>query len=489
MRPWPRRGLAAACGLALSAGAAPLSFPWLVFLAVPVLGWALTGARTPREGFGLGWWAGTAYFAASMSWIVEPFFVEPERHGWMAPFALVFLAGGLALFWGVGFAAACRFGGRARVLAMVLAWVLVEFVRAHIFTGFPWGLIAYGWSETPIFQGLAWLGPHGLGLATLLVAVLPLLLPRVWLGGVLVVALAVAGGLGGAARMGPVDQTGVVVRLVQPNAPQHLKWEPEMVPVFWDRLITYTEAANAPDVVVWPETSLPFLWGEADAAARRMVIAARGADLIVGHRRFMELAVRNSLLHLDGTGAEVADYDKHHLVPFGEYIPLGELAARFGIFGLAANDGVGFEAGPGPRVIAAGDAPPYLPLICYEAIFPGLAQVEGERPAWLLHLTNDAWFGDFAGPYQHLVQARARAIEQGLPLARAANTGISAMIDPYGRIVASAALNTEGYVDAVLPAAIAPPPYTRWGEAPWLVLSFGMYLGLWLRRRRDRAQK
>ncbi|MEM7441222.1 MAG: apolipoprotein N-acyltransferase, partial [Pseudomonadota bacterium] len=193
----------------------------------------------------------------------------------------------------------------------------------------------------------------------------------------------------------------------------------------------------------------------------------------------------NSLLHLDGTGALVADYDKHHLVPFGEFVPLGDLAGRLGIHGLAANDGMGFQAGTGPKLIAVEGVPAYIPLICYEAIFPAYAWSESGRPGWLLHITNDAWFGNFAGPYQHLVQARARAIEQGLPMARAANTGISAMIDPYGRITAHAALGIEGYVDAALPAALDPTVYSRFGRAPWMI-AIAMLFGMLLIQRRTR---
>lgn len=485
MTRWQVRGTAALCGLGLAAGSAPFSFPWLVFVAVPVLAWLMGRARSIRDGAAIGWWCGIAYFAASMNWIVAPFFVEPERHAWMSPFALVLLAIGLGLFWAVAFGLATRFDGRARIVAMVIWWTFAEFARAHVLTGFPWGQISYGWSATPIFQHLAYLGPHGLTFATLLVASLPALVGR-GLGAGLVVVITAVAWIGGAARMQPVADTDLTVRLVQPNAPQDQKWDPAMVRLFWERGLSLTESGEVPDVVIWPETSVPFLWEEEPNGRARMIRAARGAHLIAGHRRWAEDGLRNALVHVDGSGTQVAAYDKHHLVPFGEYVPLGNLAARFGIHGLAANDGVGFAAGPGPRIIAPPDIPPYLPLICYEAIFPGLAQVGDARPAWLLHLTNDAWFGRFSGPYQHLVQARARAIEQGLPLARAANTGVSAMIDPYGRLAGNIALNTAGALDAALPVAIAPPPYTRTGEAPWLFVACGMFFGMFLRRATKR---
>ena len=170
-------------------------------------------------------------------------------------------------------------------------------------------------------------------------------------------------------------------------------------------------------------------------------------------------------------GVVAQTYDKQHLVPFGEYVPLAELAAQFGIYGMAAKDGIGFAAGTGSRLVDVAGVPPYIPLICYEAIFPALAQVDGPRPEWLVHITNDAWFGNFSGPYQHLVQARARAIEQGLPVARAANTGVSAMIDPYGRIVQALALNTDGFMDVQLPEAAPVTVYSRYGEWIWVLMA------------------
>lgn len=485
LTPWRRRLLAALCGLGLAAGAAPFSIIWFLFLAVPFLGTLLMAQTSWRAGFGIGWWAGVTYFGGSMYWIVEPFFVDAARHAWMAPFALIFVATGMALFWGIAFALSTRFAGRMRVAAMVAWWVLAEFVRAFIFTGFPWGMLSYGWSKTPIFQSLSVLGPHGLTLLTLLIAALPVLMNR-RLGVGLTLACLAALWVGGLQRMQDVAVTETVVRLVQPNAPQHLKWDPEWVRVFYGRAIEYTRAEDPPDVVVWPETSVPFLWEDAPNGREQMIRAARGAHLIAGHRKFQDLAVKNSLLHVSPDGQLVADYDKHHLVPFGEYIPLGELAAKIGIYGLAANDGMGFAAGNGPKMISVEGLPAYIPLICYEAIFPGYSQMKEGRPAWLLHITNDAWFGNFAGPYQHLVQARARAVEQGLPMARAANTGISAMLDPYGRITAFAELGQEGYVDAPLPDPLPPTPYHRFGELPWLIAVAALLIILSIRRRAAR---
>jgi apolipoprotein N-acyltransferase len=475
-------------GLRLARGHAPFSIPIGVVLGLPVLAALLMHAQTAWGGFRLGWLAGTAYFAGSMFWIVEPFFVEPEIFGWMAPFAILFLSVGLALFWAVGFGVAARSQGVSRLILLVVALTLVEFARAHVFTGFPWGLLAYVWSETPVFQLLAWTGPHGLGMITVAVGVLPMMLPWRWLRGGLIAA-----SVGGLWLLGlqlePTQDSkmrGVTVRLVQPNAPQHLKWDPAHMADIFQRGLALSQGDGAQvDAVIWPETALPFRWGNNERGFAMLREAVGDTQFIGGVQRPEAGAMYNSMVHLDASGAELAIYDKSHLVPFGEYIPFANLAARFGIFGFADIDQMGFAAGTGPRVIQVEGLPPYLPMICYEAIFPGLAQVKGQRPEWLLHLTNDAWYGEFSGPYQHLVQARARAIEQGLPVARAANTGVSGMIDPYGRLIASIPLNSTGFLDAALPEPLPPTFYSRWGElAWWYVALFFLAIVIMLGHRR-----
>ena len=469
-RKWLGRGLTVFAGLVLALGHAPFSLPIGVVLGLPVLAALLMRAPTAWGGFRLGWLAGTTYFAGSMFWIVEPFFVEPEVFGWLAPFAIVLLSGGLALFWGAAFGFAARLNGVARLVAVVVFLTLAEFVRSHIFTGFPWGLIGYVWSETPVFYLLAWLGPHGLGLITVAIGVLPMALRWRYLrSGVLVIGLVALWGAGLSVQpKGEAAMRDVTLRFVQPNAPQHLKWHPDHIGTFFQRGLTLSREDNAKvDAVIWPETAVGFRWGTNVQGLELLRGAIGDAQFIGGVQRPEDGRMYNSMVHLDATGAEAAIYDKSHLVPFGEYIPFASLAARFGIFGMADVNQMGFAAGDGPRVITVEGLPPYLPMICYEAIFPGLAQAKGQRPDWLLHLTNDAWYGEFSGPYQHLVQARARAIEQGLPVARAANTGVSGMIDPYGRVVASIPLNTEGYLDVALPEALPPTFYSRWGELPW----------------------
>jgi apolipoprotein N-acyltransferase len=271
------------------------------------------------------------------------------------------------------------------------------------------------------------------------------------------------------------------VRLVQPDASQALKWQPGMQEEFFRRHLEMSRAEPRPDVVVWSETAVPFLLERSPDLLRESAMAAAPGTLILGIQRSESTADGgrwyNSLAVLGSDGTPAAVYDKHHLVPFGEYIPRADWVARLGIPSIETLTRGGFSAGPGPHLISVPEVPPFLPLICYEAIFPrGLQAPEG-RPEWLLQVTNDAWFGTVSGPYQHFAQARIRAIEQGLPLARAANTGISAMVDPYGRVVASLGLGETGFVDADLPGCLPSTLYVRLGDL-FVFIAIALVLGL-----------
>ena len=461
----------------MALGQPPLSWPAALFLALPLLLWLLDGSRGTREAFRLGWCAGAGYFAASLFWIVEPFLVDAPRHGWMAPFALLGMAGGLALFWAAPFALARRLwpGAGRGVVILACLWTLSEYLRSVVLTGFPWGLTAYAWVETPVIQAAALVGPHGLGFLTLLAGLLVGLASRRALA---LAVLVVASGWGFGAwqlsrPLAPRDPP-VIVRIVQPDAEQQAKWVPEKQMEFYRRLLAETAAPGdpPPDVAIWPETAVPFVLGYSDDRLPEIAAAGPQARTILGIRR---LDARdghedwfNSLVVLDPAGIPRAVYDKHHLVPFGEYIPLAGAIAHLGIPALTTLTAQGFRAGPGPHLVSVPGLPPFLPLICYEAIFPqGLRAPEG-RADWLVQVTNDAWFGEVSGPYQHLAQARVRAIEQGLPLARSANTGISAMIDPKGRVTERLGLGVIGHFDAPLPPALPPTAYSRLGDFPVL---------------------
>ncbi|MEX0285208.1 MAG: apolipoprotein N-acyltransferase [Paracoccaceae bacterium] len=481
-------------GAIAALGLAPFDQWWTIFPALAGVGWLFLGAGTTRAAAWVGWRFGLGYFAVGLMWIVEPFLVDVPRHGWMAPFALVFMAGGLALFWGAAFWVAARLGGSParRITSLIVTIALAEFARAYVLTGFPWAGLAQIWVETEAALLLAWIGPHGLGAGTL-AAALPLALligagRARWLalGPVTMLALAVLAV--SAQRQAPV-MTGQTVRVIQPNAAQHLKWHPDHVWQFFDRQLALTAGYDPearPDLIVWPESSIPPYLHNAGLQVEQIAEAARGVPVVAGIRRADGLRAYNSLILIGETGQVDGLYDKHHLVPFGEYMPLDDLAGRFGIHGLAAEDGSGYSAGPSAMALQIPGIGQAVPLICYEAVFPQDVAAAPGRSDLLLQITNDAWFGNWSGPYQHLAQARMRAIEQGLPMIRSANTGVSAVIGPQGTAIADLPLNTAGALDAPLPAPMPPTLYSRSGDWPVFLILL-VILGVLIGRHMSRA--
>ena len=451
--------VAAAAGPVAALGQAPWSLWWLALVGYALGLGAVGAARRPILA---AWLFGVGHFLVALIWLLEPFRVDPMLTGWMAWPALALAAMGFALFWaaaGVG----ARWPGGAVGAGLGLA--AGELARAYVLTGFPWALPGHVLIESPALPAASWLGGQGMTLAVCLGAgLLACLRPVATGAGVAVLAAPVALGL--ALSPAPAAPDGApVVRLVQPNAPQHLKWHPDWRPIFFRRSLDLSAAPGDPALVVWPETAMPDLLRRTGAARARMAEAAGGAALLVGGQRIDRTgAPRNSVVLLEGgTGAILDTHDKHRLVPFGEYLPLPRVAAALGLGPLAAQLAGVFAPGPGPRLL---DTPigPVLPLICYEAIFPqDMGRVA--RPRVLIHQTNDAWFGTRVGPRQHLALARLRAAEQGLPVLRAANTGISAAIDARGRVLDSLGMSEAGALDAPLPPALPPTFYARTGDA------------------------
>ncbi|KAF0676244.1 apolipoprotein N-acyltransferase [Profundibacterium mesophilum] len=466
---------------------------------------ASTGAAPgPGRAFLRGWLAGTGYFAVSLHWIVEPFLVDVARHGWMAPFALLFSAVGFALFWGLAAWGAARLvprPGTARVIALAALWAAAEWLRSTVLTGFSWGLVGYIWTESPAAQIAAWTGSYGLTLVTILLGVpIALAARRGALGGAAVLAVAWLLPIALGWLITPPPQAAgpdaPLLRLVQPNAPQAEKWDPAKIDLFFTRQLEYTAAPGAPDLTIWPETAIPWLLEENHPALRRIAAAAQGRPVIIGANRVEGARAYNALAVIGPEGRIDALYDKHHLVPFGEYMPLGGLTRLVGLRSFAARDGYGFSPGPGPGQLDLAALPPggavrdlgrAVPLICYEAIFPRNVLGAPGRADWMVQITNDAWFGTFSGPYQHLAQARMRAIETGLPMVRVANTGISAVIDAAGRVLGMIELNAAGYLDQRLPPPLPPTLYARSGDWPALGAMLLLALGAARAGRRGRA--
>lgn len=470
-------------------GQAPVGAWPLSILGFALLYGVFSRAAGWRQAAGIGWAFGTGFFLIALNWIIEPFLVDVARHGWMAPFALLGLAAGLALFWAVALGLGRALGGGA--LGFVGGLGLIELARGYVLTGFPWAQPGHVLIDTPLLHWASYLGSLGLTALVLLAAV------ALW--------AAMTGGrrallaLGAMAVLWPMGALltpnagaapeAAMVRLIQPNAPQHEKWDPDKIQGFFDRQLAFSAAGETrPDLIVWPETAVPVMLERAATTLEVISDAAGSVPVVVGLQRRDEMRLFNTLALVEAGGSVAAVYDKHHLVPFGEYMPYGDQLARFGIHGMAAKDGQGFSSGPGAQVIEMGALGRALPLICYEGVFPQDLRAAPGRADFILLITNDAWFGKFSGPYQHLAQARLRSAEFGLPMIRVANTGVSAMIDAAGRVTESLPLGEAGWRDAALPPPLPPTVYARLGDAPMLVI-FLIFLGLSRLDHRRRAAR
>ena len=487
-------------GAAATAALPPVGVPPLLVVAFTGLVWLIDGTRGARAAAAVGWWFGLGHFVAGLYWFAFALLTDPARYGWLIPPAILGISAVLALYF-AAVAAIARLcpAGPTRVVGLALAWTAAELLRARLLTGFPWNLIASAWTiSDAMMQTMALVGAYGLGLITVLAAAMPATLVgagrRRWLPTALTTALLLAAWAGGAWRLNGGSTAfvdGVLLRLVQPNIAQTNKWKRDRMAANFDRVLGLVRSSGFTAVtqVILPETAVPYLIGE-DVVARLRLAAATppGGLLITGAIRRERAAdgtprLWNSLYAIEPSGAVAGVYDKFHLVPFGEYVPFRRLLP---VTKLTAGS-IDFSAGPGPRSLRLPGLPPAGPLICYEVIFPHQVVDPSDRPAWLLNITNDAWFGMSSGPYQHFAAARMRAVEQGLPLARAANNGITGVIDPYGRVIARLGLGQTGVVDAPLPVALAAPtPYARFGDAIPLGLIAVGSIGLlaWIRRRR-----
>lgn len=489
---WSRLGTAALAGIVASLGFAPLDLWLATFLAMPVLAWLIdasqSGGRNLRQAFFTGWSFGFGYFLFGMHWIVFPFMVDADQHAWQIPFVAVLFPGGLGLFWGASAVVAARFwrDGWTRILILAVSVCALEWLRGHVLTGLPWNLPGYVWSDSvSMSQSASILGIYGLSLVTMVAALIPAagvdargvalrnFLPL--LSGIAIVA---ALWLFGLARVptAPADATGIFVRIVQPNVPQREKWAPDLLMRNWHLLtdLTGKPGLDRVNAVVWPEAAPPFLMLSTDGALEAVAeLMPDKTVLLTGTQRVERGNPNryfNSFVAIDGKGRVLSIYDKSHLVPFGEYLPLFQLLEPLGITQLTGMHG-GFSQGDGVRTDHVQGLPSFGVLICYEAIFPGDVVRAGDRPDWLVNVTDDSWFGPWTGPYQHLGIARVRAIEEGLPIARSANTGVSAMIDPYGRIIGALELNKPGVLDVALPKALKPTVYSFAGDIIFVVLA------------------
>jgi apolipoprotein N-acyltransferase len=520
---WQRALLACVAGLVSVLALPPFHLWPVLFLTFPVLVWLLDGAGGGWRGVWraalTGWLFGFGYLLAGLYWLGHAFLVDADTFGWMMPFAVLTVPAGLAIFPAAGTALA-RFlwtRGAPRILVLAVALTAAEWLRGHVLTGFPWNTFGYALTAPlALAQGAALVGIWGLTVLAIAVFASPATLAddradtrRPWLPVTLAVAVLAALAVYGTLRLARTPTAfvpGVQLRIMQPNLQQDEKFDytakDQVMKHYLDlsRRVTGAAPRGLADVthLIWPESAFPFyLQREPDALAQigallpERTVLITGADRVEEPRPGKTPGIYNSIMVLDHNGRVTAVYDKVHLVPFGEYLPFQGVLERIGFVQLTKVEG-GYLAGESRRSMAVPRAAPFVPLLCYEIIFPAELMPRGERPGWLLNLTNDGWFGISTGPYQHLEQARLRAIETGLPLVRAANTGVSAVIDPLGRTIESLPLGAEGVLDSPLPQPVAQPLYARTGDLPvglLLVLALAGFIGLRLRSATPSSRK
>ncbi len=516
---WKRAVIALLAGAVSALAMAPINAWPVLFVTFPVAVWLIDGAAAgSRRGIPAaaltGWLFGFGFFVPGLYWIGHAFLVDADTFGWLLPVAVAGLPAYLALYTAAGFALARAIWRHdaGRIVVLAAALTLTEWLRGHLLSGFPWNSYGYALSEPLALAQLASvIGLWGMTFLAVAIFAAPATLidgasdgRRPWLAPTLGVGMLIAMAIFGGLRLSQTPTRlveGVKLRIMQPNIAQDKRFNYSAKADVMSKYLELSDRSTSPqstgiadaNILIWPESAFPFfLAREADAMAQIAGLLPPGTVLITGAVRPPETPpgqritrAYNSIYVIDHDGTFLSTYDKTHLVPFGEYLPLQNLLEKAGLEQLTKVKG-GFIAGNRRRIMSVPTAPPMLPLVCYEVIFPGAAVPAGERPGWIVNLTNDGWFGRSSGPYQHLQQARIRAIEEGLPIVRAANTGVSAVIDPVGRVTASLGLGLEGVLDARLPAAGAPTIYSRFNDYPaGIVVMAVLILAGW---RRERAK-
>ncbi|WP_375413579.1 apolipoprotein N-acyltransferase [uncultured Bradyrhizobium sp.] len=496
---WKRAVIALAAGAVSALAMAPFNAWPVLWLTFPVMVWLIDGAGAGRwrglpAAAMAGWWFGLGYFVPGLYWIGYAFLVDAPTFAWLLPFAILGLPAYLALFTALGFALARLIwsSDASRILALAAGLTVGEWLRGHTLTGFPWNAFGYALTEPlALAQTASLIGLWGLTFLSVAIFASPAVLidgrsrgRTPWIAPAAAVLLLVVMGIYGAVRLA-LQPTRLVanvkLRIMQPNLPQDARFNYSAKADVMQKYLNLSDRATGPqstgvrdaNILIWPESAFPFfLTREADAMAQIADLLPKGTVLVTGAVRAPDVPpgakitrAYNSIYVIDHDGSVLSVYDKLYLVPFGEFLPLQDWMEKLGFVQLTKVQG-GFIPGTRRRTMEVPNAPRMLPLICYEAVFPGEIETRGDRPGWIVNLTNDGWFGISTGPYQHLQQARLRGIEEGLPLVRAANTGVSAVIDPLGRIVARLDLGAEGVLDSGLPAAIAPTVYARLGDIP-----------------------
>jgi len=468
-----------AAGCLMALGFAPVNFWPVIFISLPFFYVLLCASTSLGQALWRGFCFGYGYFMSSTWWIANSLLVDAGKFGWLLPFSVLGLSAAMALWFVVFGFFTYRFRAVMSPPLFAALWVLVEYMRTWGMFGFPWNLLGYmGLASLPFAQVASLVGTYGLSFILLLVGLAPLFwrrnVPRMgrYVMTGLAALLLVLCYVHGTQRLAtPTAFTDTLLRVVQPSVPQEIKGTSAGRDISLEVLGKLTRKPSTireADVTIWPETAYPFTVRVDDVQSlppvKRLLTGALRAE---GYRPTQQ--IWNSVVAMDAHGNVLASYDKHQLVPFGEFVPLRTVLP---LDKITPGD-TDFSRGVGPRTVEVEGIPPFSPLICYEAIFPWIALNKTQRPSWLLNATNDGWFGNSPGPYQHLAMARMRAIEHGLPLVRAANNGVSMVTDGHGRIIDQLGLNVRGAIDVMLPTELPVTVYGKYGE-----LGLGLLLAI-----------
>ena len=469
-------GLVSACGFQ------PIGLWPLIPLGVAVLLWLVARAPRLRDALAIGWWFGLGQFVLGLNWIATAFTYQAAMPAWLGWVAVVLLSLYLAIYPAAAAGIAWRYGRRDRlalVLWLAAAWIVTEWLRASLFTGFPWNPAGVALLATPVARLSTLIGTYGLsGVTVLIGGLLLLLLERRWRSGtLLLVGIAAPSAMVALAQGPSPPPTGIPLRIVQPNIGQERRWQDDDLANLKQIVALSKPASDAPRLLLWPESAvtLPLEDARTDGAPQsialqrwigqrigRQVLLLTGGITVSSTNGAEATGATNSIFAFAPGGRILARYDKAHLVPYGEYLPMRPLLSAIGLSRLAPGD-LDFAPGPGPQTRTLPFAGKVGFQLCYEIIFSGQVVDRRNRPTFIFNPSNDAWFGVW-GPPQHLAQARLRALEEGIPILRATPTGISAVIDAEGRLLAHLPWHREGIIDTVLPAPRRPTLFARFGN-------------------------
>jgi apolipoprotein N-acyltransferase len=472
-------------------GLVALALPPLYIIPAAIIGFSahlyqLSVCANKKQAFWLGWWFGWGYFTAGLYWIAIALTVDMAQFWWMIPFAIFGIPAILAFY--TALVSLITFviprNGWQKVIVFAILWTVAEMLRGYLFTGFPWNLVGYIWAVSDnMLQITSITGILGLSLVTVLAFAMPFTIEKSgYKPTIITFAVLIFIWLGGAVRLSGelVAPTDKMVRIVQGNIKQDDKWDTDLRADIVHKYINMSRSPGLDKItaVVWPESAIPYFVEPGSSLLKVVKDAAPPHGyLLTGsmHAEHLEHdfigKMWNSFHIIDHDGKIAAVYDKHHLVPFGEYMPFREILPIEKITGGMGD----FESGNGAVTLQVEDLPGISPLICYEAIFSGAVTDKNSSPQLMINVTNDAWYGNSSGPYQHFNMVRVRAVEEGIPLIRAANTGISGVIDAYGRVVAKTNLGEDKVLDEYIPSSIGNKTiYNRFGYSIiWMFLLFG----------------